>query len=133
MFSLFPSLLPDPSQGLEQFVATNRFEEVFAAPALHGADDQEGLGVGGERKDRGPPQDLVDPFRCADCVLAVLVEINDVDVRPLQQNLVVVLSHIVLKFGSQLDRRERSYGISKLAQCITVQGDGYQGKGFANL
>ena len=45
MFSLFLSLFPDPSQGLEQFVAINRLEEVFAAPALHGADDQEGLGV----------------------------------------------------------------------------------------
>ena len=45
MFSLFLSLFPDPSQGLEQFVAINRLEEVFAAPALHRADDQEGLGV----------------------------------------------------------------------------------------
>ena len=45
MFSLFLSLFPNPSQSVKQFVAINRFEEVFAAPALHGADDQEGLGV----------------------------------------------------------------------------------------
>ena len=74
----------------------------------------------------------MDHFRSADCLLAVLVEINEVDVRSLQQNLVVVLSQIVLKFGSQPDHREGSYGISKLAQSIAVQADRYQGKGFAN-
>src|SRR5437016_5884389 len=45
MLSLFISLFPDSSQGLDQLVAINRFEEVFGAPALHRADDQKGIGV----------------------------------------------------------------------------------------
>ena len=45
VFSLFLSLLPDSSQGLEQFVVIHRFEKVFAAPASHRADDQERLGA----------------------------------------------------------------------------------------